>query len=416
MRMAASLAAVAIENMRLLKFEMGAREAAEESNRLKDEFLATLSHELRTPLTAILGWSHMLRSGQLDEKTFAMAVEVIERNARTQQQIVDDILDVSRVITGKLRLDPQPTDLREVVEAALDTVRPAADARNIRIEALYDPGVGPVIGDAGRLQQVVWNLLANAVKFTPAGGEARVRVGRGEEGNVRLTVSDTGIGIRPDFLPHVFDRFRQGDSSTTRAYGGVGLGLSIVRHLVELHGGAARAESEGEGRGSTFTIELPGVRAAEGGLLLEEGGAVAEDESELGPPPSTVLSGLCVLVVEDEPDALDLVRVVLEQGGARVTAVRNASAAMDALRATRHDLLVADIGMPGEDGYQLIRRVRALGAERGGGVPAVALTAYAADSDRAQALAAGFQLHIAKPVEPAELLRLVAGVVAGEKV
>jgi PAS domain S-box-containing protein len=419
MRMAANLAAVAIENMRLLQFETRAREAAEESNRVKDEFLATLSHELRTPLTAILGWSHMLRSGQLDEKTFAMAVEIIERNARTQQQIIDDILDVSRVITGKLRLDPQPTDLRAVVGAALDTMRPAAAAKGIRFEALYDPGVGPVMADAGRLQQVVWNLLANAVKFTPAGGEARVRVARGEAGSVRLIVSDNGIGIRPDFLPHVFDRFRQADSSTTRAYGGVGLGLSIVRHLVELHGGTAWAESEGEGRGCTFTVELPGLRVAGGGRRGEEeskaGVAVVPEESATRGPRPAMLSGVSVLVVDDEPDALDLVRVVLEQGGARVTAAADAAAAMDALLKACPDVLVADIGMPGEDGYQFIGRVRALGAERGA-VPAVALTAYAAESDRAQALAAGFQLHIAKPVDPAELVRLVAGVVASEKV
>ncbi|HEV3469101.1 MAG TPA: PAS domain S-box protein, partial [Pyrinomonadaceae bacterium] len=274
MRMAANLAAVAIENMRLLRFETRAREVAEETNRLKDEFLATLSHELRTPLTAILGWAHMLRSGRLDEKTFAAAVEIIERNARTQQQIVDDILDVSRVITGKLRLDAQPTELGAVVEAAMDTVRPAAAAKGIRLEALFDPGAGPVMGDAGRLQQVVWNLLSNAVKFTPRGGEVRARVERGA-GHVRLAVSDNGIGIRPDFLPHVFDRFRQGDQSTTRAYGGVGLGLAIVRHLVELHGGTVRAESEGEGRGATFTIELPALRIADCGLRNEEDSAAA---------------------------------------------------------------------------------------------------------------------------------------------
>ena len=417
MRMAANLAAVAIENMRLLQFETRARTAAEESNRLKDEFLATLSHELRTPLTAILGWAHMLRSGRLDEKTHRTAVEIIERNARTQQQIVDDILDVSRVITGKLRVDSQPTDLRAVVEAAMDTVRPAAAAKNIRLEALYDPGVGPVMGDAGRLQQVIWNLLANAVKFTPAGGEARVRVRRGDAGHVRLTVSDNGIGVRPEFLPHVFDRFRQADQSTTRAYGGVGLGLAIVRHLVELHGGTARAESEGEGRGSTFTIELPELRIADGGLRVEEeDGGIADDESAARSPQSAILSGVSVLVVDDEPDTLDLVRVVLEQAGARVTAVSDASAAMGALAAARPDVLLADIGMPGEDGYQFIRRVRALGREHGGLVPAVALTAYAAESDRAQALDAGFQLHVPKPVDPAELVRLVAGVVSGEQV
>ncbi|HWS55612.1 MAG TPA: ATP-binding protein [Pyrinomonadaceae bacterium] len=417
MRMAANLAAVAIENQRLLQFETRAREVAEETNRLKDEFLATLSHELRTPLTAILGWAHMLRSGRLDEKSMTTAVEIIERNARTQQQIVDDILDVSRVITGKLRVDAQPTDLRSVVEAAMDTVRPAAAAKNIRLAALYDPGAGPVMADAGRLQQVVWNLLANAVKFTPLGGEVRVRVSRGAGGHVRLTVTDNGIGIRPDFLPHVFDRFRQGDQSTTRAYGGVGLGLAIVRHLVELHGGTVTAESGGEGRGSTFTIELPALRiAGDGPRGADDGDGVAGEQSAAGGRQPAILSGLRVLVVDDEQDALDLIRVVLEQGGARVTTAADAAAALAEFGASRPDVLVADIGMPGEDGYQLIRRVRALGLEEGGSVPAIALTAYASEGDRALALAAGFHLHVPKPVDPAELVRLVAGVAAGERV
>jgi CheY-like chemotaxis protein len=300
----------------------------------------------------------------------------------------------------------------------MDTVSPAAAAKGIRLEAFFDPGVGSVMGDAGRLQQVVWNLLANAVKFTPIGGEACVRVGRGADGHARLSVSDTGIGIRGDFLPHVFDRFRQADQSTTRAYGGVGLGLAIVRHLVELHGGTVRAESAGEGRGSTFTIELPELRAAEGAWRGETGGAGAglERQPPAGGPRAAALGGISVLVVDDEPDALDLIRVVLTQGGARVTAVGDAASALEALEATRPDVLVADIGMPGEDGYQLIRRVRALGTARGGGIPAIALTAYAAESDRALALAAGFQLHVPKPVDPTELVRLVAGVVAGEQV
>src|SRR2546421_280615 len=268
MKMAATLAAVAIENLRLLQFESRAREAAEESNRLKDEFLATLSHELRTPLTAILGWASMLRDGRLDERGSRAALEIIERNARTQQQIVDDILDVSRSITGQLRLEAEPTDLRRVVEAAVDTVRPAATAKSITLSAEFEPGVGPVMGEPRRLQQVVWNLLLNAVKFTPIGGEVRVRVERGG-GHARLTVSDTGLGISRDFLPHVFDRFRQGDQSTTRPHGGLGLGLAIVRHLVELHGGTVRAESEGEGRGSTFIVELPLLRNADFGLGIE---------------------------------------------------------------------------------------------------------------------------------------------------
>ncbi|HEX8352463.1 MAG TPA: ATP-binding protein [Pyrinomonadaceae bacterium] len=414
-RMAANLAAVAIENMRLLRFETGARAAAEEASRLKDEFLATLSHELRTPLTAILGWSSMLRDTRLDEKTFKTAVEIVERNARTQQQIVDDILDVSRIITGHLRLDAGPTDLREVVGAAVDTVVPAAAAKSIRLRAEFDPGLGPVMGDPRRLQQVVWNLLLNAVKFTPIGGEVRARLCRAGA-HARLAVSDTGAGIRPDFLPHVFDRFRQGDQSTTRVYGGLGLGLSIVRHLVELHGGTVSAESEGEGRGSTFTVELPLVesRRGEGGGVDEAraggvGGAAALD------PRAATLRGLSVLVVDDEPDALHLIKTVLEMKGASVRAVGSAEAAWLALEAAWPDLLVCDIGMPGEDGYSLMRRVRAHGSGRGGSLPSVALTAYAGEADRALALEAGYQLHVAKPVDPAALVEVVTGLVGGQK-
>ncbi|MCA1635548.1 MAG: response regulator, partial [Acidobacteria bacterium] len=408
MRMAANLAAVAITNMRLLRHESRARAAAEESNRLKDEFLATLSHELRTPLTAILGWSGMLRSGRLDAETFDAAIEIIERNARAQQQIVDDILDVSRVITGKLRFDPQPTVIRRVIEEAVDAVRPAAGAKNIALVTSFDPRVRLVTGDPARLQQIVWNLLSNAVKFTPIGGEVRLALEH-TESHVRLMVADTGPGIRPDFLPHVFDRFRQGDQSTTRAFGGLGLGLAIVRHLVELHGGTVGAASDGEGRGSTFTVELPNmeVRTAELGTRIEE---EAGDKTTIDREPSAILSGTRVLIVDDEPDALDLIRVILEQRGAEVLTADAAAAAFDALEAGRPDVLVCDIGMPGEDGYRLIRRVRALGAASGGETPAIALTAYAADSDRAQALAAGFQLHVPKPIDPDRLVRLIAGV------
>src|SRR5437588_2569637 len=301
MKMAANLAAVAIENMRLLQFESRARVAAEESNRLKDEFLATLSHELRTPLTAILGWSSMLRDARLDEKTRATALEIIERNARTQQQIIDDILDVSRIITGQLRFEAEPTDVRRVVEAAVDTVRPTAAAKSIALRTEFEPGVGPVMGEPRRLQQVVWNLLLNAVKFTPIGGEVRVRVSR-EKAHVCLTVSDTGLGISRDFLPHVFDRFRQGDQSTTRVHGGLGLGLAIVRHLVELHGGTVRAESDGEGHGAAFTVELPQLRNADFGLRNEEEKS-ADDESAGPNQQSEILRGLRVLVVDDEADA-----------------------------------------------------------------------------------------------------------------
>jgi PAS domain S-box-containing protein len=406
MKMAANLAAVAIENMRLLQYESRARQAAEESNRLKDEFLATLSHELRTPLTAILGWSSMLRDARLDEKTRATALEIIDRNARTQQQIIDDILDVSRIITGQLRLEAEPTDLRAVVEAAVDTVRPAATAKSINLRAAFDPDAGPVMGDPRRLQQVVWNLLLNAVKFTPLGGEAVVRVER-EGAHARVVVSDNGAGIAPDFLPYVFDRFRQGDQSTTRTHGGLGLGLAIVRHLVELHGGTVKAESDGAGRGSTFTVELPLLRNAERGMRNDEEAASAEDESATRNPQSAILSGLRVLVVDDEPDALDLIRVILERKGASVTAVGSADEAWGALEASRPDLLVCDIGMPVEDGYQLIRRLRARETSSGVTTPAIALTAYAGEADRAEALEAGFQLHVPKPIDPAALVSVI---------
>ena len=409
MRMAANLAAVAIENMRLLQFESRARIAAEESNRLKDEFLATLSHELRTPLTAILGWSSMIRDARLDEKTRAAALEIIERNARTQQRIIDDILDVSRIITGQLRFDAEPTDMRRVVEAAVDTVRPTAAAKSIAVRTEFEPGVGPVMGEPRRLQQVVWNLLLNAVKFTPIGGEVRVRVER-DGAHARVVVTDTGVGIAPNFLPFVFDRFRQGDQSTTRPHGGLGLGLAIVRHLVELHGGTVRAESDGEGRGSTFTVELPQLRNADFGLRNEEEKSAA-DESAGPNPQSEILRGLRVLVVDDEPDALDLIKAILERRGASVTAVPTADAAWGALEGGWPDLLLCDIGMPGEDGYQLIRRLRMLESARGLTTPAVALTAYAGESDRAHALEAGFQLHVAKPIDPTGLVSLIAGLV-----
>jgi PAS domain S-box-containing protein len=412
-KMAANLAAVAIENMRLLQHETRARELAEEASRLKDEFLATLSHELRTPLTAVLGWASMLSDTRLDEKTFKMAVEIIERNARTQQQIVDDILDVSRIITGQLRFDAEPTDLHHVIDAALDTVRHAATAKSISLRADFDPGVGPVMGDARRLQQVVWNLLLNAVKFTPIGGEVRARLERAGP-HARVTVTDTGAGIRPDFLPFVFDRFRQGDQSTTRVHGGLGLGLSIVRHLVELHGGTVRVESEGEGRGSTFAVELPLVetRNADAESQAEETGGKPEARN----PQAKVLKGLSVLVVDDEPDALTLLKALLEIKGASVTAVESAEAARGVLEAARPDLLVCDIGMPGEDGYQLIRSIRASESESvREALPAIALTAYAGESDRAHALEAGFDLHVAKPVDPADLISVIAGLVKKDR-
>lgn len=418
MRMAANLAAVAIENMRLLEHESAARAAAEESNRLKDEFLATLSHELRTPLTAILGWSSMMLTGKLDTATARGATESIERNARMQQQIVNDLLDVSRIITGQLRYEAQPTDVRAVVNAAIETVRPAAEAKNITLCARFDPRAEPVMGDPARLQQIAWNLLANAVKFTPAGGEVRVSVERAGA-HVRLAVADSGEGIRADFLPYVFDRFRQGDQSSTRRHGGLGLGLSIVRHLVELHGGTVRASSDGEGRGSTFVVELPSpqLRISDSGLRIEEGVARAGEPAATRDARPAPLKGVRVLVVDDERDALELVRIILERAGAEVTTTQNASAALDALRRTRPDVLLSDIGMPIEDGYQLLSRVRALPASDGGQTPAVALTAYAGDADRARTLAAGFQRHLPKPIDAAELVALIASLAhTGERV
>ncbi|HZI19519.1 MAG TPA: ATP-binding protein [Pyrinomonadaceae bacterium] len=411
MRMAANLAAVSLENMRLLEFETRARAAAEESNRLKDEFLATLSHELRTPLTAILGWSRMLATRELDEAVRRTAVETIERNARAQQQIVEDILDVSRIIKGQLRLEPEPVDVCGVVESAVETVRPAAAAKRLRLEKRFGEGVCPVAGDARRLQQVVWNLLANAVKFTPAGGEVLVSVAQ-SDGHVRVAVEDTGVGIRREFLPYVFDRFRQGDQSTTRAHGGLGLGLAIVRHLVELHGGVVSAESGGEGRGARFIFELPHLDGdgepppaappdVKAGIDARAGEATGREE---------VLEGLKVLAVDDEEDALELVRMVLERGGAEVAVASSAAGAVAALGGGWWpDVLLLDIGMPNEDGYQLLGRVRDLERERGlAPTPAVAFTAYAGESDRERARAAGFRLHLPKPVDPAQLRDAVA--------
>ncbi|HYN85533.1 MAG TPA: ATP-binding protein [Pyrinomonadaceae bacterium] len=412
MRMAANLAAVAIENMRLLDDESRARRAAEESNRLKDEFLATISHELRTPLTAILGWSSMLREGRLGAKEAEAAVEVIERNARTQQQIVDDILDVSRIITGKLRVEPRALGLGDVVQAAVDSVRPAATAKNIELSTRFDPRVGEVSGDADRLQQVFWNLLSNAVKFTPVGGSVRVRVEReNARSYARVVVEDTGIGIRPDFLPYVFDRFRQADQSTTRAYGGIGLGLAIVRHLVELHGGTVAVESAGAGRGARFAVELPlaELRGADFGARNEETVASGREQSATRDRQAEVLKGLRVLVVDDEVDTLDLVEAILRRGGAEVERAVGVDEALGKFTCAPPDALISDIGMPTRDGYDLIRAVRRLDAERGGPrTPAVALTAYAGDTDRRQALDAGYQMHLAKPVDPARLVEVLA--------
>jgi PAS domain S-box-containing protein len=386
-----------------------ARKEAQVANRSKDEFLATMSHELRTPLTAILGWAIMLRSGNLNEENVARALETIERNARAQNQLINDLLDISRVITGKLRLDVQPVNLASVIEAATDAIRPAADAKSIRLHVLLDPQATPVSGDADRLQQVVWNLLTNAVKFTPEGGRVQVQLER-IDSHVEITVSDTGHGISAEFLPHVFDQFRQADQSTSREHSGMGLGLAIVRQMVEMHGGTVRADSPGEGHGASFTVMLPIVvaRKLEGSRAGDAKRARSATRGSVLMERRPSLKDLKVLVVDDESDTRDLLTSVLEQCQAQVTAVATVSDALEAIERVQPGILVSDIGMPGEDGYALIRKVRSLPAERGGSIRAIALTAYARVEDRLAVLAAGYQMHVPKPVDLAEFVMLIA--------
>ena len=401
MSMAANLTAVAIENVRLLKLERTAREAEEESNRLKDEFLATVSHELRTPLTAILGWSRLLEGGTLDNQVTQQAVETIWRNAKAQAQIVDDILDVSRIITGNLYLDLHPLGVVPVVENAINVVRPTADAKGIRIETHFDAAPAMISGDANRLQQVVWNLLSNAVKFTKSGGQVCVTVARVGQA-VEINVSDTGQGISQEFLPYVFDRFRQADSTTTRQHGGLGLGLAIARHLVEIHGGTIKAESSGEGRGAKFTITLPLVDATASAAEVGEKTQFTFARSK------QLLSGLNILLVDDDSDTLALMATALTRRQANVTAVSSAGEAIRAITQKRPDVLISDIAMPDEDGYCLIERIRRLENSGSEQIPAVAITAYAKEEDRERALSAGFQIYLAKPVELTELISVVA--------
>ncbi len=392
------------EREQLLAREKAARTQAEIANRMKDEFLSILSHELRTPLNAILGWAQMLRSRwNCDAATTTRALEIIERNARGQAHLIEDLLDISRIITGKLRLNVRPVQLISVIEAAIDTVRPAVNAKNIRLQSVFDYSIEAVIGDPDRLQQVVWNLLSNAIKFTPPGGSVEVRLER-LNSQVQIVVSDTGQGIPADFLPYVFDRFQQGNSTTTRIHGGLGLGLAIVRHLVELQGGSVQAYSLGEGQGATFTIELP-LPKVEDTSSVEQINLTNTGEVLLEQPPS--LKGLHILLVDDEIDARELIATLLIQYDAQVTAVASSAEALKTLERLKPDLLISDIGMPYEDGYALIRKVRALDAEQGR-IPAIALTAYAREEDRTQALSAGFQMHIAKPVN---LVQLTTGVV-----
>jgi signal transduction histidine kinase/ActR/RegA family two-component response regulator len=380
---------------------------AEAAARAKDEFLAVLSHELRTPLNAVYGWARMLQTGQVTGEHAARALDVIVRQSNAQVQLIDDLLDVSRVITGKMRLDVRAVDLGLVIEHALDAVGPAADAKAIRIHRVLDPRAGPVTGDPDRLQQVVFNVLSNAVKFTPRGGRVQVSLQR-VESHVEIAVSDTGRGIAADVLPHVFERFRQADSSSTREHAGLGLGLALVKHLVELHGGSVSAQSAGEGRGATFVIALP--------LALAE---QPEGRAPRAHPTAPVggvavagarLDGLRVLVVDDDREALDLAATILTGAGAQVRVSASSKEGLAALLAWRPDVLVSDIEMPGEDGYSLIRTVRALGPSEGGRTPAVALTAYGRTQDRVASLTAGYSMHVPKPVDPGELLAIIASV------
>jgi signal transduction histidine kinase/ActR/RegA family two-component response regulator len=379
-------------------------EEAEKANRLKDEFLATVSHELRTPLNAVLGWARMLISKELNQERATHGIETIERNASALAHIIDDLLDVSRIVAGTLHLVPYPVDLAGVTQAAVDTVRPLAAAKSIQLQFVPDPSSTEVVsGDAGRLEQVVVNLLSNAIKFTPANGRVDVSIKRAGP-NLELVVEDTGEGISPGFLPHVFDRFRQADGATSRRHTGLGLGLAIVRQLVELHGGTVSADSSGPGKGAKFTVRLPIVTSPR----LRELRSRADDDRPA--PPLERLDGLHVLFVEDSADGRELMSMLIEQAGARVTAVASVREAFEALESLQPDALVSDIGLPDEDGYALIRRLRSREAERGGFVPAVALTGFVRPEDRARVLAAGFQLHVPKPINPAELMAAIAAV------
>ncbi len=387
------------ERLRLLESEQAARREAERASRMKDEFLATLSHELRTPLNAIFGWTQLLRLGRRDAAFIDEAVAVIDRNVRAQTQLIDDLLDMSRVISGKIRLEVAPVDLAAVVDAALDVVKPAIDAKGIRIEKVVDPQVGAVSGDFNRLQQVLWNLLTNAVKFTPKDGKVQIVVER-VDSHVQICVSDTGKGIESDFLPYLFQRFSQADGSIKRQYGGLGLGLSIVKSLVELHGGSIRAESCGQDRGATFVVRLPlrVVRSSDAGRQ-----PVASSGSSPGEQPLK-LRGVKVLIVDDEADARELVKRFLIEHRAIPEVAASSAEAQQLLKTFQPDVIVSDIGMPGQDGYEFMRTARKNGLR----TPAIALTAFARSEDRLRSIQAGYQAHLPKPVEPAELLAVIA--------
>jgi signal transduction histidine kinase/ActR/RegA family two-component response regulator len=388
---------------RILQQEQAAREEAERANRIKDEFLAVLSHELRSPLNPILGWAKLLQGRKLDEQTTQRALETIERNAKLQTQLIEDLLDVSRILRGKMALDVRPVKLVTVIQAAIETMRLAAEAKQITIQTLLTSDVGQVSGDAARLQQIVWNLLSNAVKFTPTGGRIEVRLER--MGNqAQIQVKDTGKGIKPEFLPHVFEYFRQEDGTTTRQFGGLGLGLAIVRHLCELHGGTVRVESSGEGLGATFTVSIP--------LLTQASKRPLDIKSNTN---TISLSGVRILLVDDDADMRDFAKFLLEQYEAEVNTVASAPEALAVFDQFKPDVLISDIGMPAMDGYMLMHQVRKRSPKQGGQIPAIALTAYAGQCDQQQALAAGFQQHVAKPVEPEELVKAIVKLFGNDK-
>ena len=404
----AGQAAIAIDNARLYESERQARAEAERTSQLKDEFLATLSHELRTPLTAILGWSQVLRRGNRDQTDLNRGLQTIERNARNQAQLIEDLLDMSSITSGKVRLEMQPLAPAVVAAAAIESVRPAAEAKQIRIDKDFSSAPGMVAGDANRLQQILWNLLSNAIKFTPRGGTVQVGVQRDGD-HIAITVRDTGIGIAPAFVNHVFERFRQADATTTRQHGGLGLGLAIVKHLVEQHGGTISVTSAGEGQGASFTVRLPRhdakLPAPSSALPLAPASHGAAHD----------LSGVQVLVVDDEDDARELIKRILSDCNAEVLTAATATEALNLLQHERPDLMVSDLGMPEVDGYGLLDRIRAMGPSRGGDLPAIALTAFARSEDRIKALSSGFLAHIAKPVEPNELIAKVAAMSAAQR-
>jgi PAS domain S-box-containing protein len=396
------------ERAALLVRERDARRHAEEADRLKDEFLATLSHELRTPLTSILGWASMIRNGEVEGANALRALETIERNARSQARLIDDLLDVSRIITGNLRLDLHPLNLTPIVEAAVDALRPTADVKDIQLKTEFNSTECLVKGDPNRLRQVIWNLLSNSIKFTPRGGSVSIDL-QCVEANARLAISDTGEGISETFLPYVFDRFRQAEASISRKQGGLGLGLAVVRHLVELHGGTIEAESEGLGQGSTFTVDLPLAQERRDPARAEE--RRREVERRRSRSDRVRLDGIHVVLVEDDDDSRKLLGTMLKRNGAKVTSTKSAAEALEVFSRELPDVLISDIGMPDEDGYELIRKVRNLAIEQGGATPAIALTGYASRKDRERALSAGYHKHMAKPVEQAEMIAAIASLV-----